>query len=653
MQIEPEFERPRVLLIVFVLLLWMIAVAARLVYLQTFQHDWLKDRAQAQQQGSIKASPLRGLIVDRKGRELARSIEVESLFAVPEEIEDVDATIKTLSTVVNLENKDELVARLQTAKENERKFEWLARKLDHETAEKARALNLKGVHSLKEPKRFYPNKELAADVLGFVNLDEEGIAGVELVQNEKLKGEPTKVFVETDAQRNAYSSNTVSGRAGQTLVLTIDQMVQFYTQQALVAAVERTGAKSGTAIVLNPRTGEILALANTPTFDSNNPRRSSGEAKDNDALQSIYEPGSTFKLVAYSAVIEEGLAHPDERIFCENGAYNIYGRTVKDSHAYGALTLTEALAKSSNIAAIKLGQRLGNKRLYDYIKRFGFGTKTGVELPYETEGLLRPVSKWSRTTIGSIPMGHEIGVTPLQVVSAFAAIANDGVRVSPHLVKEVKTVDENVVYEAKPTETRVVKAETARTIQKMLSSVVTDGTAKRARMGSYTIAGKTGTAQKIDPATRKYSQTKYVASFVGIAPASNPAVVIAVVLDEPRGAHQGGQVAAPVFSEIAEKVLPEMNVASDLREADANANAVAKNSDELYDEDTSGGSLGLEEKTEKEKSNKKSASERAQEKNNLAAKTRARENDKIKQPARSPDARERIVGDKRKAKASN
>jgi cell division protein FtsI (penicillin-binding protein 3) len=585
-----ETARPRIVLIVFVLLLWIIAVAARLVYLQTFQHDWLKDKALAQQQGVFKAGALRGLIVDRKGRELARSIEAESFFIVPSEVEDIDSAVKKLSAVIEIDKK-EIAEQLKDGQARKSKFESIVRKVERETAEKIRSLNLKGVYSYKEPKRYYPNNDLAGDVLGFVNIDDVGISGLELSQNERLQGDAAKVLIEKDALRNRYESLSVSGRSGQTIVLTIDQMIQFYTQQAIAAAVQRTNSKSGTAIVLNVKTGEILAMANAPTFDPNNPREASHGGKDNDALQ-VYEPGSTFKVVTYSAAVEEGYAKPEQEVNCENGEYLIPGKVVKDTHRYGVLTFTQALAKSSNIAAVKLGQRLGNEKFYVYIKKFGFGAKTEIELPFEDSGLLRPVSKWSRSSIGSIPIGHEIGVTPLQIAAAYATIANNGVRVTPYLIKEVKTADNAIVYEAKLSKTQVVKNETAKTIQQMLMSVVSNGTGKKARIENYTVAGKTGTAQKINERTRAYSKSKYVASFIGFAPASNPEVVIAVILDEPQGAHTGGEVAAPVFGEIAEKVLPELNIAPDI-DGDREIATFVDDAEEDFSEDTSGSDISV------------------------------------------------------------
>ncbi|HYY59612.1 MAG TPA: penicillin-binding protein, partial [Pyrinomonadaceae bacterium] len=420
-----------------------------------------------------------------------------------------------------------------------------------------------GVYSLKEPKRRYPNGSLAAHVLGFVGLDEVGLAGVEQAYDERVRGEAGSVFVETDARRRPYSSFETGARPGQSLVLTIDQVIQYRTEQALFGAVERAHAKSGTAIVLDPHTGDILALANAPTFDPNDALSSSAEERANQALQNIYEPGSTFKIVAYSAAIEKGLVKPDDRIDCQMGSITVAGRVIHDHHAFGSLTISEALAKSSNVAAIKLGLRLGDDAMYEQMKRFGFGSRTGVELAGETNGLVRAVARWQPSSIGSIAIGQEVGVTPLQMAAAFGAIANDGLRVAPHLVREIRADDGSVLFQANPEQHRVVSQETARTLRGMLEGVTVSGTAKQAQLNGYTAAGKTGTAQKIDPATRAYSKTKFIGSFVGFAPVENPAVVIIVVMDEPQGAYHGGDVAAPVFREIAEQVLPALQVAPD------------------------------------------------------------------------------------------
>jgi cell division protein FtsI (penicillin-binding protein 3) len=538
----------------------MVAVGARLAYLQTSQHEWLSKRARAQQTGVESEQAVRGLILDRQGRELARSVDVDSFFADPRQVENVDETVARLARVIDVDSLA-LTSRLKEAKDARRGFEWLARKVDAERAKAVLALKLKGVYSIEEQKRRYPNGALAAHVLGYVGLDENGLAGVEQIYDASLKGEAGRVVFDKDGQRKSFESVGSDARDGRTVVLTIDQTVQYIVERELAAAVERTHAKSAAAVVLDPHTGEILALANAPTFDPNEAGGTSAEARRNDALQNIYEPGSTFKLVAYAASLEEKLITPDTRIECP-GSISLPGRVVHD-HARGSLTATEALAKSSNVAAIKLGQRLGNERLYEYIRRLGFGSKTGIELPGETAGLVRPVSKWQPGSIGSVPIGQEVGVTPVQMAAAYGTVANNGVRVAPHLVREVRDAEGRVVEQAQPETRRVVSEETARELRGMLESVTLKGTARAAQLEGYTAAGKTGTAQKVDPKTHAYSQTKYVASFVGFAPVERPAAVIIVVLDEPEGLHQGGQVSAPVFSAIADQILPYLDVMPD------------------------------------------------------------------------------------------
>jgi cell division protein FtsI (penicillin-binding protein 3) len=539
----------------------MVVVGVRLAYLQTSQHEWLSRRARVQQLDIEPQAAVRGLILDRRGKELARSVGVDSFFAEPKEIENTDEAAASLARVLNIDAAA-LAARLKEGKEAKRGFVWIARKVEEEQARVVRELKIKGVHSIEEQKRRYPNGALAAHVVGFVGLDDRGLAGVEQIYNASLTGEAGRLVVDADARRKAFESGGSDAQDGRTIVLTIDQTVQYIVERELAAAVERTHAKSAAAVVLDPSTGEILALANAPAFDPNMAAGVSAEARRNDALQNIYEPGSTFKVVAFSGSLEEKLIKPDTRIDCP-GSISVPGRVVHD-HAHGSLTATEALAKSSNVAAIKLGIKLGNERLYDYIRRFGFGSRTGIELPGETAGLVRKVSKWEPGSIGSVPIGQEVGVTPVQMAAAYATIANDGLRISPHVVREVRDAEGNIVERAQPETHRVVSAETARTIRGMLEMVTLKGTARAAQLEGYSAAGKTGTAQKVDPKTRAYSATKYVASFVGFAPVDKPAAVIIVVIDEPVGLHQGGQVAAPVFSEIADQILPYLDVMPDL-----------------------------------------------------------------------------------------
>jgi cell division protein FtsI (penicillin-binding protein 3) len=552
----------RALFVAIGLVAWMFAIGARLVQLQVNQHDDLAARARNQQLGAIETSAVRGQLLDRQGRELARSIETASFFGDPREITNTEETARRIALITG-QDRVELANRLSDARDGNKKFIWITRRVDVATANKLDALNLDGVFSRKEPKRFYPNDSLAAHVLGFVGLDEIGQSGVEQYYNEKIRGEAGKLYLEMDRDRRAFESHEVQPHPGQTVVLTIDQAIQYRTEQALGAAVERAHAKSGTAIVMDPQTGEILALANAPSFDPNQPPKGSVEDRVNGALQTTYEPGSTFKVVAYSAAIEKGLVKPEDKIDCQMGQITVAGRLIHDHHPFGVLTIAEALAQSSNVGAIKLGLLVGNEGMYEYIKRLGFGARTGIDLKGESPGILRTLNRWQLSSIGSIAIGQEIAVTPLQMATAYCAIANDGMLVKPHLVRELRSPDGTVLFQAKLEARRVLKPETTAALRNMFEGVTLHGTARKAQLDGYTAAGKTGTAQKIDPKTRTYSTTKYIGSFVGFAPVKNPAVVIIVVIDEPQGSYHGGDVAAPVFQQIAEQILPELSVTPD------------------------------------------------------------------------------------------
>ena len=560
---RPGKSHRRALLVAIGLVGWMLLIGARLVQLQVSQHDDFTARARNQQLNAVETSPTRGQLLDRQGRELARSIDTESFFADPREITDPNETAKRIAAITG-QDRAEIANRLSAAIDAKKQFIWIARRLDVESANKLDALELKGVYSRKEPKRYYPNDSLAAHVLGSVGLDEIGQSGVEQYYNEKIRGESGKVYLEVDRDRHAFESYEIQPRPGQTVVLTIDQTIQYRTEQALSAAVDRTHAKSGTAIVMDPQTGEILALANAPSFDPNQPPKDATENRGNGALQNPYEPGSTFKIVAYSAAIEKGLVKPEDKIDCQMGQITVAGRLIHDHHPFGVLTIADALALSSNVGAIKLGLLVGNESMYDYMKRLGFGSRTGIDLAGESPGILRPLTRWQPSSIGSLAMGQEISVTPLQMATAYSVLANGGMLVKPHVVRELRSPDGTVTFQAKPETRRALKPETTAALRNMLEGVTLHGTARKAQLDGYTAAGKTGTAQKIDPKTRTYSATKYIGSFVGFAPVKNPAVVIIVVIDEPQGSYHGGDVAAPVFREIAEQILPDLSVSPDV-----------------------------------------------------------------------------------------
>ncbi|HEU4712192.1 MAG TPA: penicillin-binding protein [Pyrinomonadaceae bacterium] len=562
---RPDVALGRALLVAAFIGFWMLIVTARLVHLQFSQHDTLSDRARQQQQNAIQTTGQRGELLDRHGQPLARSVQTVSLFLDPKGLDTaaLERNAAEISRILGMKSAA-LAKEFRDAQTEKRRFIWIARRLDADQAAKVTSLNLPGVHQELEPKRYYPNGPLAAHVLGYVGLDGQGLGGVEQFYNSKIAGEPGRLFLERDAKGKPYESFEIASKPGQTVVLTIDQTIQYQAEQSLNAAIQRTRAKSGTVIVLDPKSGEILALANAPSFDPNNVAATKAETRSNWALQNIYEPGSTFKVVAFSAALEKGLVKPEDRIDCQMGAITVAGRVIRDHSPFGTLTIAQALEKSSNVAAIKLGLRVGDPTMYDYIRRFGFGSKTGIELPGETVGIVRKVERWQASSIGSIAIGQEVGVTPVQMVAAFGALANNGLRIAPHLIREVRNAEGAVVYRAEPEQRRVISAETAIALRGMLEGVTLVGTAKAAQLDGYSAAGKTGTAQKIDPRTRSYSATKHVASFVGFAPVSNPQVVIIVVIDEPAGAYHGGDVAAPIFREVAEQILPGLGVMPDI-----------------------------------------------------------------------------------------
>lgn len=544
-----------------VLILWCGAICARLVYLQIFRYGSFEQRAQHQQQRTVDLSARRGVIYDRAGRELAMSVSVDSAFAVPTEIPDLPGTISLVSRITKSDPR-ELLARCKAT----RTFCWVARKADSETAERIRSLNLRGIYFQKESKRFYPKGDLAAQVIGYVGTDDEGLSGIEREFDEKLRGRPGEMLISVDARRKWFGSVEKQPEPGQNVVLTIDQQIQYIAERELDTAMDSTHAISGTVVVENPHTGEILALANRPTFDPNRTREITPEKLKNHAVSDVYEPGSTFKLVTISAALDENLTHPEEKFDCQMGSIVVFGRRIHDWHPFGVLSVSDVLAHSSDVGAIKIALRLGDERMYKYIRAFGFGQQTGVELPGETRGLAKPLSRWSKVSIGAIAMGQEIGVSPLQLAGMVSSIANDGIVVGSRIVAastEPQATPQMISFHPVE-ERRAISPTTAALMRQMMQGVVLHGTGKKAILEGYSSAGKTGTAQKVDPATHTYSRTKYIASFAGFAPVNNPAIVCVVILDSPVGGHHGGEVGAPVFHRIAQQVLEYLHTPHDV-----------------------------------------------------------------------------------------
>jgi cell division protein FtsI (penicillin-binding protein 3) len=555
-----DFRSPqiRLLIVTAALGLWTAAALARLADLQLLHYGDYLARAERQQQHIVEISPKRADILDRNQQELAMSTSLDSCFAVPAEISDNDLAARLLAPLLGLP-PEEISARLSSS----RSFVWIARKLPPATSARIRQLNLRGIYFQKENQRFYPKRDLAAAVLGYVDIDEKGIGGIEYQLDNRIRSKAARMLILTDAHNRWYESADKTPEIGTSVILTIDENIQFIVEKELATAIEETHAKAGTVLVQDPSNGEILAMASWPKFNPNAPGGSPAEARMNRAVGALYEPGSVFKIVTLSAAIDQGITTPDEVVDCQMGAIYIAGHRIRDHKAYGLLTVSQILAHSSDVGAIKIGLRLGAPKFYEYIRAYGFGESTGVDLPGENRGLLRRVENWTPVSVGSISMGQEVGVTPLQMINAVSAIANGGLLYHPHVVLALRKGSE-VEQESQPPPRRVVRETTAATMRAMLEGVVLNGTGTKAQLDGYTSAGKTGTAQKIDPATGRYSATQLIASFIGFAPINNPAVTILVQLDSPVGLHEGGSVAAPVFKRIAEQVLPYLNVPHDI-----------------------------------------------------------------------------------------
>ena len=587
-------KNSRLYLLGAILLLWFVAICGRLVYLQIFSYGKFVKQAGHQQQRAIPLAAKRGIIYDRAGRELAMSVMVDSAFAVPSEVKDLPTAISLITRITG-DDYNVVLADCRAHKT----FCWVARKADDQTIQRISSLRLQGIHLQKEPKRFYPARDLAAQVLGSVGMEDSGQSGIEHEYDDQLRGRAGKMFISVDARKRWFSDVETQPDPGDNVVLTIDKNIQYIAEKELEQAIHDTQSIAGTVIVENPHTGEILALANRPTFNPNLRKQITPGALTNRAVSYVYEPGSAFKVVTLSAALEEKLTTPDELIDCQMGSI-VYNRMrIRDSKAHGVLPVWGVLAESSNVGTIKIALRLGEERYYKYIRAFGLGQQTGIELPGETRGITKPPSRWSKVSIAAISIGQEVGVSPIQLAAVISTFANDGVYVAPRIVAGTLPLQAGVQTVAfhpgaqtvtfHPAEgRRVVSSYTAAEMRSMMQKVVLEGTARRASLDGYTAGGKTGTGQKIDPATGAYSKTKYNATFAGFAPLNNPQIVVTVILDSPIGLHQGGQVSAPVFRRVTQQVLEYLHVPHDLPLAPQRQLllAQAKINDKDLDDDT-------------------------------------------------------------------
>ena len=545
--------RTRQYLIFFLLITLLFALLARLFYLQIFRFDKFSRMASEQHNKVSKVLPRRGTIFDRYMDPLATNLEVASICANPRVIRDKETTAAILSDVLGVD-KTVLLNKIS----RDKAFVWIKRKVDDEVKDEVVKKNLRGVYFVVESKRNYSNDNMASHVLGFVGIDNEGLEGLELLFNEKLRGKPGWRHLVRDARQRTVLLNeeeSIPPLNGYNLVLTIDSVIQYITEEELKVMVDKFHPSVATAIVMDPFTGRVLALANYPDYDLNKFYETPRKHMKNIAVADVYEPGSVFKIVTASAALNEGLISVDDEIYCENGEYRVGGRILHDFHPYGDLTFTNVISKSSNIGTVKVAQKLGEKRVHEYVRKFGFGEKTGIDLPGEVGGIVRPVSIWSRSDISTIPIGQGVAVTPLQLASAISVVANGGYLVKPYIVEGVTTWEGGKYKQFSPEmKRRVLSEETSDKMKKILHEVVNSGTGRRVKSKKYKMCGKTGTAQMVNP-EGGYYPNKYNATFIGFAPMEDPVIAIVVTARGPHPIYFGGSVAGPTFKKIAERTL--------------------------------------------------------------------------------------------------
>jgi len=549
-QLKIKPLRFSVVLIFFVGLLFFFL--AQLIFVQFFRSSFLLKLAAKQHNYYLALPPERGGIYDRYMRPMAVNVSTFSLYAIPPQVKNKEALADHLSSLLGLD-KNFIKERLSRKKQ----FIWLARKLDWETMEKIKAQDLAGLGFIRESKRSYPNSKLASQLIGFAGLDNVGLDGLEMNYDSYLKGVPGWTFVLRDARRRDLAIQDVLQPPvdGYSLVLTIDEIVQYIAEREIDKIYQKYNAKGASIVVLDVKTGEVLAMASRPTYDLNDPSAYSLESRRNRTITDYFEPGSVFKVVTATAALNEGKFSPQDKIFCENGEYRVANHTLHDVHPYGSLEFREVIAQSSNIGTTKIAQKIGGAAVYNYAKAFGFGSVTSVGLPGEVGGVLKPVSTWSKTSIGAVPIGQEVCVTTLQLAAAASAIANNGTYMKPYVVRAVIDKKGEAIKSFEPQPLRqVMTEETSKLMREIMASVVESGTGKLAQSKLYKFAGKTGTGQKIDP-NGTYSHTKFTASFIGFAPVDDPQIAIAVIVDEPRPYYYGGVVSAPAFKLVAEDVL--------------------------------------------------------------------------------------------------
>jgi len=550
--------RLRIVLIgIFFSLLYSV-ILARAVQLHVLKGTWLSEKAARQYKRSFVATGKRGTIFDSKYREMAVSIDVKSIGAFPGAIDNAEEAARSLGKILKLRSKN-----LKKKLLSKHSFVWVKRYATPKEVSMIKSLNLKGVDFITEHSRVYPNRSFGAQVLGFSGIDGQGLEGLEYYYNHYMTGATARQTVIRDALGRGVDGEqkALAEYNGNNLVLTIDKAIQYITECALDEAVKTYSGKSGMAIVMEPTSGAVLALAHFPHFNPNNYRKFDQDLWRNRAITDPFEPGSTMKIFLASAAIESGVCSPNTIFYCEGGRYRIGRNFINDTHAHGWLSLQQIVKYSSNIGTVKIAESIGKDNLYHALRNFGFGEKTGIDCPGETAGTLSTYSRWSKIDTGAISFGQGISVSAIQLITAVSSIANNGILMKPYVVKAITDRNGRLIETFHPRKVRtVISPETAGIIKRIMQTVIDEGgTGVNAALEGYTVCGKTGTAQKVDK-TGGYARGKYVASFVGFAPAENPAVAILVAVDEPQDAHYGGTVAAPAFRKIAYDTLNYLNI---------------------------------------------------------------------------------------------
>lgn len=556
---EKKWIRLRIYLVAVFFLLILSTILCRAVQLQVFESEKLEALASSEYRTIVKLSPERGAILDRQGDELAVSVEVGSVYANPKQVKDPAGTARQLAL-----NLDLSPGKVLSLLRKDKSFVWIKKKISPKKIERIKSFGLEGIGFEKETKRFFPGREIAGHLLGIVGSDNQGLEGIEKKYDDVLKGSGQSLVQMRDVLGRAFfvSEPAEVGRSRHNLVLTIDKDIQYKVQQSLDRAVEKAQGKSGQCVVMDPETGEILAMATSPAFNPNLFRQYSPDQWRNRVVTDCYEPGSSMKLFLLSAALEMNIVSPGTKFFCENGEYTVGNTTIHDTREYNTLSASDIVVLSSNIGAIKIGNEFGYERFYEYLKKFGFGQKTGIDLIGERSGFIRPPNKAREVDRANAFFGQGMTSTSLQLANALASIANGGKLMKPYVVKAVKDESGKIIKEYHPhLIRRVVSPKTAKTVARILEGVVSNrGTAPDAAIEGYRVAGKTSTAQKVNPTTRRYSDKNYVAIFMGFVPVNHPKLVILVMVDEPQGVIYGGDVAGPVFKEVGQWTLNRLRI---------------------------------------------------------------------------------------------